>query len=107
MPIPSGGAAGPRDLSTGCWTLLVLPLFCLFLVDKASKLALSALSFCNLRMGLLVGLGNHILGLHLVVGHNSSPLVSGVNVAIAGRFLLAALPRLDADCPSRTNGRGE
>ena len=69
--------------------LLGFLLFCLFLVDNAGLLALSALSFCNLRMGLLVRLWNHILGLHLVVGHNSPP-VSGVNVAIAGRFLLGA-----------------
>jgi hypothetical protein len=67
---------------TDCWTLSVLPLFCLFLVDNAGLLALFALSFCNLRMGLLVSLWNHILGLRLVVGHNSPP-VSGVNVTIA------------------------
>ena len=74
---------------TGCWTLLVLPLFCLFLVDNSGLLAFSALSFCDLRMGLLVRLWNHIFGLHLIVGHISPP-VSGVNVANAGRFLLAA-----------------
>src|SRR3984957_10416904 len=74
---------GPRMLPAGCWTLPVLSLFCLFLVDNASLLALFALSFCDLRMGLRVGLWNHILGFLLVVGHNSPP-VSGVNVTKAG-----------------------
>ena len=43
------------------WTLPVPLLFCLFLVDNAGLLALCALSFCNVRMGLLVGLWNHIV----------------------------------------------
>src|SRR3984957_3100909 len=95
----------PRMLPAGCWTLSVLSLFCLFLVDNASLLALFALSFCDLRMGLRVGLWNHILGFRLVVGHNSPP-VSGVNVTSVVRFLCGErrrttptylVPRADAN----------
>jgi hypothetical protein len=57
--------------------LLVDPLLRLFLIDDVSLRALSALSFCDLGMSLLVSLWNHILGLHPIVSHHSPP-VSGV-----------------------------
>jgi hypothetical protein len=79
--------------------------FCFFFVDNVGLLALSALSFCDLLMGLLVRLWNHIVGLNLVVGHNPSPPVSGLNVAITGRFLAGSMSaRLDAGRPSRQGG---
>ena len=77
----SGTTADAAQLDAGRYLSFLF--FCLFLVDNAGLLALFALSFCNLRMGLLVGLWNHILGFRLLVGHNSPP-VSGVNVTNAG-----------------------
>jgi hypothetical protein len=70
---PSPPLAGPPGFAAPA-SLAVLPLLSFFLVDKAGLLAVSALSFGDFRMGLLVSLllvslWNRILGSHLVVCH--------------------------------------